>query len=229
MEQKPALYTTNDGSHTLYIESMDETYHSRNGAIEESMYVFIEKGLKTFVLQNPAIKTIHIFEVGFGTGLNAILTYLESKNLNISIVYHSIEAYPLDISLIEQLNYGNQLSATDLAVFKKMHHSEWGIPIELSKEFTLIKYHHKLEDFDTKTLQNTVNVIFMDAFAPNKQAEMWEISIFEKLYQLLTPNGILVTYTSKGDVKRAMQQVGLTVEKLAGPPRKRHMLRGNKS
>lgn len=229
MELKPALYTTNDGSHTLYLESLDETYHSRNGAIEESMYVFIEKGLNTFLAQHPEIKTIQIFEVGFGTGLNAILTFLESKKLTISIIYHSIEAYPLAHSIIEQLNYSNNFELADQAIFKKMHQSEWNKPIVLSEKFTLVKHHQKLENFEINHLQNTINVIFMDAFAPNKQAEMWEIPIFEKLFNLLTSAGILVTYTSKGDVKRAMQQVGLLVEKLAGPPRKRHMLRGIKS
>jgi tRNA U34 5-methylaminomethyl-2-thiouridine-forming methyltransferase MnmC len=222
------LYTTNDGSHTLYLPHLDETYHSRNGAIEESLYVFIDKGLNTFLSQNPEIKTVQIFEVGFGTGLNAMLTFIAAQKLNLNVVYHSIEAFPLPIEITNQLNYINGLTEQEQTVFKKMHLAEWNKPIAINNQFTLSKYHDKLESFDNNGLLNNIHIIYMDAFAPNKQAELWEITIFEKLYQLLATNGILVTYTSKGDVKRAMQQVGLTVEKLDGPPRKRHMLRGKK-
>lgn len=222
------LYTTNDGSHTLYLPHLDETYHSRNGAIEESLYVFIDKGLNAFLYQNPEIKTIQIFEVGFGTGLNAILTFMASQKLDLNVVYHSIEAFPLSVEIINQLNYNDGLTEQVQTVFKQMHLAEWNKPIAINDRFTLVKYHDKLESFDGNSLLNNIHVIYMDAFAPNKQAELWEIAIFEKLYQTLATNGILVTYTSKGDVKRAMQQVGLTVEKLDGPPRKRHMLRGIK-
>jgi tRNA U34 5-methylaminomethyl-2-thiouridine-forming methyltransferase MnmC len=110
-----------------------------------------------------------------------------------------------------------------------MHTAEWNVPIVMNEHFTLVKYHAKLEDFETKELQSSIHVVYMDAFAPNKQAELWELSIFQKLYHLLSLKGILVTYTSKGDVKRAMQEVGLSVEKIDGPPKKRHMLRGIKS
>lgn len=228
MNQTPELYTTSDGSHTLYLAEIDETYHSRNGAIEESLYVFIDKGLKAFVEQNTSIKTLHIFEVGFGTGLNAILTFIAAQKLNINIVYHAIEAFPLPLQIIEQLNYNDGMIEQEKIIFKQMHEAEWNAPIVINENFTLVKYHEKLEKFEGVPLQNNIHVIYMDAFAPNKQAELWEIAIFEKLYLLLSYDGILVTYTSKGDVKRAMQQVGLTVEKLDGPPRKRHMLRGKK-
>lgn len=228
MNQTPELYLTKDGSHTLYLPHLDETYHSRNGAIEESLYVFIDKGLNAFLSQNPEIKTIQIFEVGFGTGLNAILTFIAAQKLNLNVVYHGIEAFPLSAEIIDQLNYINELTEQEQTVFKQMHEAEWDVPIVVNENFTLVKYHDKLESFNKEHLQNSINVIYMDAFAPNKQAELWEITIFEKLYQILAANGILVTYTSKGDVKRAMQQVGLTVEKLDGPPKKRHMLRGKK-
>ncbi len=228
MNQTPELYTTSDGSHTLYLAEIDETYHSRNGAFEESMYVFIDKGLKAFVEQNTNIKTIHIFEVGLGTGLNAILTFIETQRLNINVVYHAIEAFPLPLQLIEQLNYNDGMIEQEKIIFKQMHEAEWNVPIVINENFTLVKYHEMLENFEGVHLQNSIHVIYMDAFAPNKQAELWEITIFEKLYNLLSNNGILVTYTAKGDVKRAMQQVGLIVEKLDGPPRKRHMLRGKK-
>lgn len=227
--QSPIVYTTNDGSHTLYVPGMDETYHSRNGAVEESLYVFIAKGLQAFVAANPEKKTVHVFEVGFGTGLNAILTFIEAKKLNIDIVYHSIEAFPLAIDLIKQLNYTDGLNTHEQAIFTQMHTADWNIPVAIEGQFTLVKHHAKLEDFSFAALQNYFDVIYMDAFAPNKQAELWDIAIFEQLYKALAMQGLLVTYTSKGDVKRAMQQVGLTVEKLDGPPRKRHMLRGVKS
>ena len=222
------LYTTTDGSHTLYLAEIDETYHSRNGAVEESLYVFIDKGLKAFVEQNSEINTVHIFEVGFGTGLNAILTFIAAQKLNINIVYHAIEAFPLPLQIIEQLNYIDGMMEHEKIIFKQMHAAEWNVPIVINENFTLVKYHEMLENFEGEFLQNNIHVIYMDAFAPNKQAELWEIAIFEKLYHLLSNNGILVTYTSKGDVKRAMQHVGLTVEKLDGPPKKRHMLRGRK-
>jgi len=222
------LYTTTDGSHTLYLAELDETYHSRNGAIEESLYVFIDKGLKAFVEQNSEINTVHIFEVGFGTGLNAILTFIAAQKLNINIVYHAIEAFPLPLQIIEQLNYIDGMMEHEKIIFNQMHAEEWNVPIVINENFTLVKYHEMLENFVGEFLQNNIHVIYMDAFAPNKQTELWEIAIFEKLYLLLSYNGILVTYTSKGDVKRAMQQVGLTVEKLDGPPKKRHMLRGEK-
>ncbi len=208
------LYTTNDGSHTLYLPHLDETYHSRNGAIEESLYVFIDKGLNAFLSQNPEIKTIQIFEVGFGTGLNGILTFIAAKKLNINVVYHSIEAFPLPIEITNQLNYIDGLTEQEQTIFNQMHLADWNKPIAINNQFTLVKYHDKLESFDNNGLLNNIHIIY--------------IAIFEKLYQLLAANGILVTYTSKGDVKRAMQQVGLTVEKLDGPPRKRHMLRGVK-
>lgn len=223
------LYTTNDGSHTLYVPAIDETYHSRNGAVEESLYVFIAKGLQSFVAENTGKKTIHIFEVGFGTGLNAILTFIEAKKLNIHIVYNSIEAFPLAVDLINQLNYTNGLNTHEQAVFNQMHTADWNTPVVIDEQFTLVKHHAKLEEFSFAHLQNYFDVIYMDAFAPNKQAELWDIAIFEQLYHAMALQGLLVTYTSKGDVKRAMQQVGLRVEKLDGPPRKRHMLRGIKS
>ncbi len=223
------VYTTKDGSHTLYVPEMDETYHSRNGAIEESLYVFIDKGLKTFVAQNPDFDTIHVFEVGFGTGLNAIFTFITAQQLNINVVYHSIEAFPLPVNLLTQLNYTNGLMELEKNVFEQMHVAEWDMPFVINQHFTLVKYHAKLENFDATQLQSSIHVLYMDAFAPNKQAELWELPMFEKLYYLLSAKGVLVTYTSKGDVKRAMQQVGLSVEKLDGPPKKRHMLRGIKT
>jgi tRNA U34 5-methylaminomethyl-2-thiouridine-forming methyltransferase MnmC len=221
-----SIQITNDGSHTLYVEALDETYHSRNGAMEESLYVFINKGLNAFVAQNPDNKTIQIFEVGFGTGLNAILTFIAAQKLGIHIIYHGIEAFPLAIDLVNQLNYNDGFSEQEQIIFKQMHEAKWNFPFIINNQFTLVKYHNKLENFTCEHLQKKIHIIYMDAFAPNKQAELWELAIFEKLFKMMDTNGILVTYTAKGDVKRAMKQVGFEVERLDGPPRKRHMLRG---
>ncbi len=216
------VYKTKDQSDTLYVEELDETYHSRNGAVEESRYVFLKMGLAE-VAQH--LSHIRILEIGFGTGLNAMLTLDEAEKLNLQVEYDSIEAFPLPASIIEQLNYPNLFSADKQAAFMELHTAEWDKPVLFTTGFTLTKLYTRLEDFEPN---RKYDLIYFDAFAPDKQPEMWHPDQFTKLYLCLNNGGILVTYSSKGEVKRSLKQIGFEVQRLPGPPFKRHMLRAIK-
>lgn len=220
---KPIIEKTADGSHTLFVSELDEHYHSVNGAIQESTHVFIETGFKHSKEQD-----IHIFEVGFGTGLNAFLTLLEAKRTNKKVYYTSIEAYPLDKNLIRELNYPQQIAADTLPYFYQLHEAEWGKEEPITENFFLKKIHADFVHFDFATLIEKQDIIYFDAFAPDKQPDMWSQEIFDKLFDVSAEKGILVTYCAKGAVRRMMQQAGYTTERLPGPPGKREMLRATK-
>jgi tRNA U34 5-methylaminomethyl-2-thiouridine-forming methyltransferase MnmC len=200
------------------------TYHSIHGAVQESKHVFIEAGLRSL---NPARKTIvNIFEMGFGTGLNALLTMIEAEKLERAIHYEAIEQFPLDNKQIGSLNYCTQLGRQDLQmVFEQLHHCEWEKTVKLTPKFTFKKSAANLLDFETP---ETFELIYFDAFAPNVQPELWTKEIFDKMFEMLEQGAILVTYCSKGDVRRAMQAAGFVIEKLPGPPGKREMIRATK-
>jgi tRNA U34 5-methylaminomethyl-2-thiouridine-forming methyltransferase MnmC len=218
------LILTSDGSHTILLPESNVTYHSIHGAVQESKHVFIEAGLRSL---NPARKTIvNIFEMGFGTGLNALLTMIEAEKLERAIHYEAIEQFPLDNKEIGSLNYCTQLGRQDLQmVFEQLHHCEWEKTIKLTPKFTFKKSAANLLDFETP---ETFELIYFDAFAPNVQPELWTKEIFDKMFEMLEQGGILVTYCSKGDVRRAMQAAGFVIEKLPGPPGKREMIRATK-
>lgn len=203
------LIITQDGSPSIEIPEWNVTYHSVYGARQESMHVFIEAGLKYWEAQHREAEQCVVFEMGFGTGLNALLTLQEAS---IKIIYEAVEAYPLDEPLIQALNY--QVNATP-----------WNQPVQLTPSFSLKKIHTQLINYYPT---QPVNIIYYDAFAPAAQPELWTEEVFKTLYALLAPAGILVTYCSKGSVRRALQAAGFTVEKLKGPPRKREMLRATK-
>ena len=213
---------TSDGSQTLYLKDKDETYHSRHGAIQESRHVFIEAGLKPLIESGK--KEIRILEVGFGTGLNALLTFLEAEKYRIPLRYTSLEAFPVSDEIVSQLDYGSTLNSNDF--FQKMHALSWNEDHSLSEFFSLKKIQSKLEDFNT---DEKFDLIYFDAFAPRVQPELWTEEIFRKMYELTGSGGVLVTYCSKGDVRRAMIAAGFQVEKLPGPPGKREMLRAGNS
>ncbi len=224
MERKIIL--TNDGSHSISIPEMNVTYHSVHGAIQESMHVFIEAGLKNSGLLD-LIGVHTILEVGFGTGLNALLSLLEADKYKNRLYYTAIELFPLDEKAIHQLNYCSQLDQPQYQQrFEKMHQCGWEEMYEITEFFRLTKLKTNLVDFNWKEEQ--FNIVYFDSFAPASQPELWTKEIFEKLYHAMTPGGILVTYCSKGDVRRAMQSAGFTVEKIPGPPGKREMLRAGK-
>ena len=218
---KREIIHTLDGSTTIHIKEWDECYHSKHGAIQEAQHVFIKNGLSLF--EN---KTVSILEIGFGTGLNAFITFLEAKKLNQTIDYVGVEAYPVSADEVLSMNYVEELNATnESAIFKTMHDSNWGEKISLSKDFSLIKRKQFFEAIDDV---EKFDLIYFDAFGYRVQPELWSTEIFNRLYKALKPNSVLVTYAARGVVKRSMIEVGFTVEKLAGPPGKREMFRALK-
>jgi len=216
------IIQTLDGSTTIQIKEWDECYHSKHGAIQEAQHVFIQNGLSLF--QN---KEISILEIGFGTGLNAFITFLEGRKMNQSITYVGVEAFPISPEELTSMNYVEELNANDdKGIFEKMHQCTWGEKTVLSSDFTLTKRKQLFEDIDDV---NQYDLIYFDAFGYRVQPELWSTAIFKKMYDSLKDNGVLVTYAARGVVKRSMIEVGFTVEKLAGPPGKREMFRARKS
>lgn len=218
---KREIIQTLDGSTTIHLQEWDECYHSKHGAIQEAQHVFIKNGLSLF--EN---KHVSILEIGFGTGLNAFITFLEAKKLNQTIDYVGVEAYPISADEVLSMNYVEQLNATqESAIFKTMHESNWEEKISLNKEFSLTKRKQFFEAIDDI---EKFDLIYFDAFGYRVQPELWSTEIFQKMYNSLKPNSVLVTYAARGVVKRSMIEVGFTVEKLAGPPGKREMFRARK-
>lgn len=218
---KREIIQTLDGSTTIHLEEWDECYHSKFGAIQEAKHVFIKNGLSLF--ENNKIS---ILEIGFGTGLNAFITFLEAKNRNLSIDYVGVEAYPVIAEEVVSMNYVEELNANnERNIFEKMHESNWDEKIILSDEFLLTKRKQFFADIDDL---DKFDLIYFDAFGYNVQPELWSTAIFQKMYNSLKLNGVLVTYAARGVVKRSMKEVGFTVEKLEGPPGKREMFRARK-
>lgn len=215
------IIETKDGSHTIYIPDWNESYHSKNGAIQEAKHVFINAGLSLFKRQ-----PVSILEIGFGTGLNAFITYLESKNNNQQINYVGVEAYPIEINEIELLNYVKELNAlSDSSVFDEMHKSNWEECIELSSNFNLTKRKQLFQEISDV---DVFDLIYFDAFGFTLQPELWGEEIFNSMYKALKPNGVLVTYACRTSIRKAMLNAGFKVEKLPGAPGKREMLRAIK-
>ena len=213
---------TLDGSTTIHLKEWDECYHSKHGAIQEAQHVFIKNGLFLFPNQRVAL-----LEIGFGTGLNAFITFLESQKLNQSIHYVGVEAYPVNANEVLAMNYVEELNAvSNRAIFAKMHEGKWNEKIQLSAEFELTKRQQFFHEIDAI---EQFDLIYFDAFGFRVQPELWSTSIFKKMYTALRPGGKLVTYAARGVVKRSMIEVGFTVEKLPGPPGKREMFRASKA
>lgn len=218
---KREIITTQDGSVTIHLPEMKETYHSKFGAIQEAKHVFIKNGLDLFKGQ-----PVSVLEAGFGTGLNAFITYLEAQTNNQSIHYTGIEAYPVTAEEAAQLNYVGQLNANaQLDIFERMHTAGWGQKVILDNNFTLLKRKERFQEMEDAELYN---IIYFDAFGYHAQPELWSEEIFRRMYKALKPNGILVTYACRTVIKKAMQEAGFVTEKLPGPPGKREMLRGVK-
>ena len=219
------IIQTKDGSHSLLNEVLNETYHSTHGAIQESAYVFIKNGLDFCVNQNKT-QNINIFEVGFGTGLNAFLALKFATENKIKVNYHSIEAFPIDQQILDQLNYSDLIPFSDgKNLFEEIHKSSWGENIKISEFFSLTKIKQSIQEI---ILTEFFHLVFFDAFAPAKQPEMWELPVLKKVVGSLKPQGVFVTYCAKGQLKRDLKSLGLTVETLPGPPGKREMVRGRK-
>ncbi len=218
---KREIVITSDGSTTIYLPEWNENYHSTHGAIQEANHVFISKGLNAI-----SAPEISILEIGLGTGLNCFITFLEAQEKAKSINYIGVEAYPITKVEVSKLNYVSELKAEHQQMsFDAIHNCTWEEKHELSSNFWLTKRKQFFKDI---TDVNQFDIVYFDAFGADHQPELWTVAIFEKMYKALKVNGVLVTYSAKGSVRRAMQEVGFTVERLDGPPGKREMLRAIK-
>ena len=220
------IITTADGSKTIYLPEWDEHYHSKHGAIQEAYHVFIQMGLEHVLTLQERSEQLSILEIGFGTGLNAIITLIEAEKHRLKINYNGVEAYPVENDEVDSLDYADALSEKEYqAIFKKLHQVSWEEQNSITPEFNLKK---RKEFFSEITDKNQHHLIYFDAFGARVQPELWTEAIFQKMYDALKVKGVLVTYSAKGSVRRAMQAVGFRVERLPGPPGKREMLRACK-
>ena len=218
---KREIIKTLDGSTTIFLNDWDECYHSKHGAIQEAYHVFIKSGFELFENQD-----VSILEIGFGTGLNAFITFLESYKTNQKIDYVGVEAYPVLFEEAIQMNYVSKLNADDKNIFfEKMHQTNWEEKQIIDNNFSLTK---RKQFFDDIVDVEGFDLIYFDAFGYRVQPECWSTAVFQKMYDALKPNGVLVTYAARGVVKRSMIEVGFTVEKLPGAPGKREMFRARK-
>jgi tRNA U34 5-methylaminomethyl-2-thiouridine-forming methyltransferase MnmC len=218
---KREIITTNDGSTTIHLPEWNESYHSKHGAIQEAYHVFIKNGFSLF-----KGRPISILEIGFGTGLNCFITYLEAKKNNQIVDYVGVEAYPIPMEEALQMNYANEIDAAESTVFKQLHQDIWEQKNTLSQDFTLTKRQQFFQDIND---ENVFDLIYFDAFGFRVQPELWSEEIFAKMFKALKPNGILVTYACRTSIKKAMLSGGFSVEKLPGAPGKREMLRATKA
>ena len=217
---KKKVIITEDGSHTLHVEEINESYHSTHGAVQESAHIFINAGFKGFLSENE----VRVLEIGFGTGLNAYLTLLEAEKNKKHVYYTTLELYPLPVDEVLQLNYP-EILCEDRTLYEEIHHSPWGKDTGVTSFFTL----HKIKaDFTGYELPGIYDVIYFDAFSPERQPDMWTEGGFIKIYEHSGNGAVITTYCAKGDVRRAMQSAGFVMERLPGPPGKREILRGRR-
>ncbi len=223
---KREIIRTGDGSATIYLPEWNEHYHSKHGALQEAQHVFIQSGLKHY-LEKKAPERLNILEIGFGTGLNALISFYEAQKNDLTLDYTGVEAYPVAEEELVSLEYAGLFNENDAAeVFEKLHKTPWGKKTEISPLFYLQKEQMFFKDIKA---ENLFDLIFFDAFGPRVQPDLWTEEIFLKMYRSLRRDGVLVTYSAKGSVRRAMQAVGFLVERLPGPPGKREMLRATKT
>lgn len=220
---KRQIITTKDGSKTLYLPDLYEHYHSNHGALQEAMHVFIRSGWDEMKKDQ-----INILEVGFGSGLNAIITVNASLKDNKKVYYAGLEAFPVTQEEVDLLGYADlEEIAPVKSDFYKMHSTKWDVPQEINELFTLEKIQQKMEDFIPE--KESFDLIYFDAFGPRAQPFMWTNEVLSKMYNALSTNGVFVTYCAKGDVRRSLISLGFEVEKIPGPPGKREMLRARKN
>jgi len=216
------VITTKDNSKTLLITSNDDTYHSIHGALTESNHVFINAGLKTI---RPTSK-VKIFEMGFGTGLNCILTLQHGTKHNLNIEYHSVEKFPITSDEIEALDYESLLKPELQPYFKIIHDINWGALEKINNQFSLCKINDDM--MHSELNDNFFDLIYFDAFGPKSQPELWKPIILSKMYHGLKPGGLFITYCAQGQFKRDLKSVGFEVRNLPGPPGKREITQGIK-
>ncbi|OSY87319.1 SAM-dependent methyltransferase [Tenacibaculum holothuriorum] len=221
---KREIIITSDGSTTIHLPEWNEQYHSKHGAIQEAYHVFIKNGLEYFKETHKELNEISILEIGFGTGLNSFITFIENDILT---NYVGVEAYPVAVEEVTKLNYVAELNAEEnRTFFNKMHAASWGEKHEINDSFWLTKRQQFFKEIDDK---ECYDIIYFDAFGARVQPDLWTEAIFKIMYEALKENGVLVTYSAKGSVRRAMQAAGFLVERLPGPPGKREMLRATKT
>lgn len=211
------ILPTSDGSNTLEHPILGDTYHSVNGAAEESGHVYIDCGLRSLDKKN-----VRIFEMGFGSGLNALLTLDYAVKIGAKIDYTAVELYPLDIKNVIGLEYNRLVSAEIYDLFIYMHNADWGVKTQICDNFCITKLNQNLA---IASLPGSIDLVYFDAFAPDTQPQLWSVEQFQRIYENMTSGAILTTYSSKGIVKQALRQVGFKVERLNGVGGKRHILR----
>ena len=214
------IITTSDGSHTIFVPELDEHYHSVHGAVQESNYIFIENGFN-FCTADP----VNIFEVGFGTGLNALLTAIKCREGNRLVNYTSIEKYPLEQNIISSINHAKFAGEAGLEIYNLIHSSVWNESVNICKNFNLKKIN---ADFTSVIPAGKFDLIYFDAFGPDKQPEMWSKEMFEVIASVTNNNGVFITYSAKGEVKRNLKACGFDVTLLPGPPGKRQIIKAIK-
>lgn len=221
---KRELIITDDGSHSIFVEELRETFHSERGSIQESLHTFIKEGLeyshKTF-----GKTSFSLLEIGFGTGLNALMTLLKVEDLSIDVCYDGIDAFPLEENIYRQLNFEPLISGAQPGILLKMHELPWEQPQTITEKFSLHKIQVDLLEFNPA---KTYELIYFDAFAPSVQPALWTYPVFEKLYNALSHQGVLVTYSAAGSPRRAMQKAGFWIEEIRGAIGKREMTRAVK-
>ncbi|NBC56703.1 MAG: tRNA (5-methylaminomethyl-2-thiouridine)(34)-methyltransferase MnmD [Bacteroidetes bacterium] len=220
---KKQIISTADGSKTIHFPEWNESYHSKHGAIQEAQHVYIKSGLD-FRQKLDDTSSLKVLEFGFGTGLNAYLSAIYAEANQVYLTYHSIEKYPLNQKEIDSVNYVEILK-TNNSEFDSLHSIEWEKSIKINDYLKLKKIQADFKNFEG---QNKYDVIFFDAFGPRVQPELWDKSLLQKCFSLLASNGVWVTYSCKGSVRRDLQDIGFQVEKIDGPPGKREMLRALK-
>lgn len=221
MDKVARIIETEDGSHSLFSEQFAVDYHSKYGAIQESQHVFIQAGLAPVVAVKPSVR---IFEMGFGSGLNAYLSLLFLNDQQKKIYFETVEAFPIPVEQAASLNFPSLLKGSN-DDFQALHQAPWNEPVAITSQFTLCKKSGTIQE---TTLSGDFDVVFFDAFAPSSQPELWESPVLEKIYEAMAPGGIFVTYCAKGVVKRTLRAIGFQVEGIPGPPGKREMTRATK-
>ncbi len=220
------LIETGDGSHTIYREDLDETYHSRHGAIMESVHVFIKNGLRHLISSRP-LSTIDVFELGLGTGLNATLSCLEAIKFRKIIRYLTLEPYPVKTVLLEALNYKDLIPYPGSGeILQKIHKGPWESSFDINTYFSIIKKKERFEEYTAP--KDHFHLIYYDAFAPSKQPDIWHLNLIRQSLDMLLPGGMLVTYCSQGQFKRDLSTAGFKVATIPGPPGKKEMVRATK-
>ena len=217
------IKTTADGSHTLFIPELNEHYHSTFGAVQESRHIFISQGLDNI---DPEINPVNILEMGFGTGLNAFLTYLSVMKTQRKVNYTGVEKFPLSIEVTSQLNFPDFTGENSKKLFNTIHDTAWDQKVVLAENFSLLKIKNDIQSVEL--IPGSYDLVYFDAFGPEVQPELWSEVVFRKICPAMKPSAILVTYSAKGSVRRALKAAGFSVEKIPGPPGKREIVRAIK-